>query len=891
MGDFDRETKAVEQHLGALWRYINEWAVPQRGFVEQILERLSNTLEGLEVDREELRQQNEELIAAQRVVESECQRYRELFEFAPDGCLMTDVSGVIQEANRAAESLFSINRYFLVGKPLVIFVSEEDRGSFGARLNRLKNLKRVQDIELCLKPYKGAPFYASITVAPVCNPREELIGLRWSIRDIAERKRIERALMESEERFRKAFGDSAIGMALVKTDGSFLQVNRALCEIVGYSEQELLSTSFQAITHPDDLEPDLAHLRQALDGQINSFQMEKRYFHNLGHIVWVLLTTSLVRSESGNPLYFISQIQDITERKRVEEALRKNIAHLAKKNRYEKIINTVTRSVHESINLQDVLENAVESMSKNIDGADNVSIYLVEGEDLGELSRAEAVLKAFRGYPGWWVERVRRIPYPKGFTWKAIIEGKPTYCADVDRDTVIGPAGREMGTKSYASMPIHFGGTIVGVININSFQKNAFNDEELRLLEIVSQQIETAINNAQRAEALQKAKEELELRVQERTRELSGINEELKKEIAWRKKAEKSLRDSEERYRALYENNPSMYFTVDREGKILSLNRFGAEQLGYTVEGLIGQSVFNIFYEEDREAVIERFARCLQNIKQIIRWEFRKVRKDGSILWVRESARAIEGSDGGMVVLIVCEDITDRRRAEEQLRGSLREKEMLLKEVHHRVKNNLQVVSSLLDLQSDYLKDRQAIDMMSKSRNRVRSMALVHERLYQSKNMTKIDFAEYIRDLTDSLFCFYGVNLNRVKLRIDAEGVLLNINSAIPLGLIINELVSNSLKYAFPRGKKGEISISLRSDNGGSGLPGRPEFTLTVGNNGVGFPRDLNFRETKSLGLQLVVALVDQIGGTIELDRTNGVRFKIRFTEPKPKEEINTLIE
>ncbi|MGE5443676.1 MAG: sensor histidine kinase, partial [Ignavibacteriales bacterium] len=104
-------------------------------------------------------------------------------------------------------------------------------------------------------------------------------------------------------------------------------------------------------------------------------------------------------------------------------------------------------------------------------------------------------------------------------------------------------------------------------------------------------------------------------------------------------------------------------------------------------------------------------------------------------------------------------------------------------------------------------------------------------------------------------------------------------------------LVSNSLKYAFPKGKKGEISISLRPDNGGSGLPSRPEFTLIVGNNGVGFPRNLNFRETKSLGLQLVIALVDQIGGAIELDRTNGVRFKITFTEPKPKEEINTLIE
>jgi formate hydrogenlyase transcriptional activator len=185
------------------------------------------------------------------------------------------------------------------------------------------------------------------------------------------------------------------------------------------------------------------------------------------------------------------------ERKRTEEALKESFAKLSKKNRYETIISTVTRAVHMSINFQDVFENAVESMNKNIERADNVSVYMVKGKEI--------MLKAYRGYPNWYIERVRTIPYGRGFTWKTIIDGKLRYCPDVDRDTVIGPAGREMGTQSYVSMPICFEGKPIGAISINSLQKNAFDEDELKLIETVAQQIEIAINNAQQAEALRGA--------------------------------------------------------------------------------------------------------------------------------------------------------------------------------------------------------------------------------------------------------------------------------------------------------------------------------------------------------------------------------------------------
>ncbi|MGQ0792915.1 MAG: GAF domain-containing protein [Deltaproteobacteria bacterium] len=250
----------------------------------------------------------------------------------------------------------------------------------------------------------------------------------------------------------------------------------------------------------------------------------------------------------------IARARTFEEMREQDRSIKETLAHLSRKSRYEAIVNIVIRSIHKSINVEDVLENAVDAMSANIEGVDNVSIYLVDAD----ADPKEATLTAHRGYPAWWAKRVRQIPYPSGFTWKTIIEGKPIYCPDTDSDTVIGRAGREMGTKSYASMPIFLGGETVGSININSLQKNAFDEEELKLMETMGRQIGMAINNAKQAEALRKSeealrksKEELEAKVDERTAELTDINARLIGEIAYRMRAEKDLSASREQLRAL----------------------------------------------------------------------------------------------------------------------------------------------------------------------------------------------------------------------------------------------------------------------------------------------------------------------------------------------------
>ncbi len=205
----------------------------------------------------------------------------------------------------------------------------------------------------------------------------------------------------------------------------------------------------------------------------------------------------------------------------------------------------------------------------------------------------------------------------------------------------------------------------------------------------------------------------------------------------------------------------------------------------------------------------------------------------------------------------------------EETRKSLAEKEVLLKEVNHRVKNNLQVISSLLNLQSAHLKDRQSLEIFKESQNRVRVIALAHKHLYRHKNLARINVGDYIQSLTGELFSAYRPYANSVTLKVNAADVLIEIDSAIPCGLIINELVTNSLRYAFPAGRTGEITIDLRLDNN--------KFTLLVRDNGVGLPNGLDFRNTESLGLQLVKTLTDQLDGTIELDKSCGTEFRIIF--------------
>jgi two-component system, chemotaxis family, CheB/CheR fusion protein len=228
------------------------------------------------------------------------------------------------------------------------------------------------------------------------------------------------------------------------------------------------------------------------------------------------------------------------------------------------------------------------------------------------------------------------------------------------------------------------------------------------------------------------------------------------------------------------------------------------------------------------------------------------------------------------MVLLTLQDITQRKEAElDRMKAMLREKEVLLKEIHHRVKNNLQIISSLLRLQFDTQKSKSANDVFKESQNRIRSMALIHEKLYHSQDLSKIDFSEYVRNLASNLFLSYGVDPARIELEVKVEDVSWDVGTAIPCGLIINELISNALKYAFPENRPGNIRIELRRE--------QDRFRLSVADDGVGLPKDVDFRRTESLGFQLVGMLTEQLNGTVDVHADGKTEICILF--PPPKEE------
>ena len=224
-------------------------------------------------------------------------------------------------------------------------------------------------------------------------------------------------------------------------------------------------------------------------------------------------------------------------------------------------------------------------------------------------------------------------------------------------------------------------------------------------------------------------------------------------------------------------------------------------------------------------------------------------------------------------------DITEQKKAQEKIKTSLKEKEILLKEIHHRVKNSLQVISSLLYLQSKDLKDEETVNIFVESQNRIRSMALVHEKLYRSKNLAQINLSTYIRDLANALFRTYSINSNKIKLIMDIQKTVLDIDTAIQCGLILNELISNALKYAFPKDLCGEINIALK-------LKQNNMVKLSVSDTGVGLPDDFDITDSGPLGMRLVESLVGQIHGKMEIEKNNGTAFKIWFKTKDFTEEI-----
>jgi PAS domain S-box-containing protein len=545
-------------------------------------------------------------------------------------------------ACRAAQALGWIHQF----RPDMVFLDINLSGAEG--LEMLKRLKADPEFQsLFVAIFSAHPIPSDMKAAALENgadgcflwplPEREFLALVESF--LRQKKSVD-ALRTSQDLFANSFEFAPIGMALVAPQGQWLKVNRALCELVGYPAEELLQRTFQDITHPEDLRPSLENMRKLVEAELNSYQMEKRFFHSDGRTIRVRSNVSLVRNGEGAPLYFIAQIQDITDQKRIEEELR--------------------------------FKNAFLEAQTN-SSADGLVVFSPQG------------IKILQNRP---FLKIFKVP-------RAIAED-----------------------QSYGSLL----SWILG--QVQAPEQCRLNFEYLQ------------------AHPDATSRDELEL----------------------------------------------------RDGTVLE--RFSAP-----VTGDSGHFYGRI-------------------------WAFRNV--------------------------------TERKCAERKVELALRREVVLRRELHHRVKNNLQVIISLLYLQSVKVGDPTAQGLLRESQNRVRSMALIHEMLYQKEDPTSILFSDYVRQLGADLLLTYRLT-REVELQVDSQGLHLSIQAAIPCGIIITELITNALKHAFPSGRRGRIEVFLETG------PGENTLTLCVRDNGIGFPEHSGLARVDSMGLNLVRDLSQQLGGSLSI--------------------------
>lgn len=358
---------------------------------------------------------------------------------------------------------------------------------------------------------------------------------------------------------------------------------------------------------------------------------------------------------------------------------------------------------------------------------------------------------------------------------------------------------------------------------------------------------------------------------------------ELKKSELELKESEEQLKKQSAKLNAVIESSSHVIWTIDKNHIVTSFNKNFAKHLEkrYGVKAHIGLSMIHgdmLSTSQYNKFWINKYESVFKGNSE--HFETKLIDKNGELVWREIFLNPIKDEKGNIIEISgIGHDITEKKLAEEKITQSLQEKEVLLKEVHHRVKNNLQVISSILNLQSSYVKDSSTLNILKESQNRIKSMAFIHESLYQTKDFTSINFSEYVVNLANNLVHSYSNIEQEVKLNLDIQNVFLNLDLAIPCGLIINEIVSNALKYAFVEKKENaEISIQMESDT--------ENLKLKIGDNGIGLPKTIDYRNTESLGLQLVVTLTDQLNGSIDLDTKNGTIFTIIFNQNQAKNRI-----
>jgi len=647
----------------------------------------------------------------------------------------------------------------------------------------------------------------------------KLTRMIGTVQDITERKQAEEKIKEERNQAQKYLDVAGAIFVAIDTEGKVTLINKKGCEVLGYDESDITGKNWFDSFLPKRLIPEVKPVSEKLlAGELETAEYyENPILTKQGKERLISWHNTILENETGEIVGHLSSGEDITERKRAEDLLR------AQRN--------LGIALSATAELEEVSRLCVEAVL-NMPELDYGGIYLVD-ETTGGVNLAFA--------KGSNPDVAKNLLHFDADSPRArlIMNGKPIYTQLQELGVPIPESLSLEGLRAVAVIPVHHEGRVIASLNAASRTLDEMPASVRNTLETIAAQIGSAIARVQ---------------------------------------VEEVLRESEEKYRTLSQNIPGMSYRgrPDWSAEVFSNSKLIC---GYDIEDFNSHSLswLDITHPDDREKVFKEGSELVRRKVTLVQ-EYRIIARDGSVRWVADhkSSFFLENGEFGGVDGIVY-DITARKQAEEQLKAAFTEKEVLLREVYHRVKNNLQVLIYLIDMQSETLNDPKVLQPFKEFQSRIRAMALVHEELYQAKDLAQIDFGVYLQNLTTYLFHALADG-QAIALRVDADNVFIDVNIAIPLGMIVNELVTNALKYAFPedrdRGGEDEISIKFELQE--------DEYVLTVSDNGVGLPAEYDWRTTQSLGMKLVNIWASyQLKGNIEVDTTYGTAFTIRFKQRK----------
>lgn len=751
---------------------------------------------------------NERVLAEEKLKEN--QKYTQsIIDNSLDIICASDINGNIIEFNKSGTKIFGYKpKEALTIKAVSLYANKKDFYKVGKQLKEKGTF--VGEVEN--KRKNGEKFTSFLSASLLYDQQGNVIGSMGISRDITDLKEAEKQLIESEEKYRDLFENATDLIQSVDVKGNILYVNNAWKDKLGYTDKEILNKNIFEIIHPDCTEKCKEIFEKIINSKSNktnkvSYELKTKQ----GKKITVEGNVSL-RYKDGKPESTRAILRDITDEiwDKTLQTVYNNVAKIiTEKNDSEVLYESIRKELGKVINTD------VFSISYKLDNDLLTFPYYYDITRKGRLEAKNRYKK--KGLNEYIIEKGKSFIMHSN-EWNKII-AKGNY-------KLFGPEA-----KVFVGVPLKIKNEVIGVVAVQSYtNRNEYNEKTIEILEFISGVLALTVQ---------------------------------------RKYDEAKIYEQTSRLKAIIESSSHLFWTFQPNTGLTSFNKNYSD------------SIFDLY---GKRPEIEKENKTHPN-KIISFWEekYKEAIKGKKVEFTvnRKNKKGVDViteiflnpiyDDKGNVSEIsgIGHDITEKILAEEKLKESLKEKEILLKEVHHRVKNNLQVISSILNLQSSYVKDEKTLNILKESQNRIKSMAFIHESLYQTNDFSKIDFSEYVISLSKNLVHSYELFDNFVSLKLDVKNVSLNLDQSIPCGLLINELISNALKYAFPKKEKGTITVKLYEKE--------ETVYLKVKDDGVGLPKDIDYRNTESLGLQLVMTLTEQIGGNIELDNSKGANYNITF--------------